>query len=86
MSDRASRPALDSPSTGRARPLDPTDVALVAALRRDPRQSMAELARTVDIARGTAYSRLDRLEAEGVWFQSNGRIDLRKFRAFSPGT
>lgn len=49
-----------------SRPLDPTDVAIIAALRRDPRVSIAELARAVDIARGTAYSRLDRLEREGV--------------------
>ncbi len=49
-----------------SRPLDPTDVAMIAALRRDPRASIAELARAVDISRGTAYSRLDRLEREGV--------------------
>ena len=39
---------------------------LIAALRREPRASIAELARTVKISRGTAYSRLDRLEREGV--------------------
>lgn len=39
---------------------------MIAALRRDPRASIAELARVVDISRGTAYSRLDRLEREGV--------------------
>ena len=48
------------------RPLDATDGAMIAALRRAPRASIAELARTVDISRGTAYSRLERLEREGV--------------------
>ncbi len=48
------------------RELDATDLRLIAALRRHPRASMAELARTVDVARGTAYARLERLEADGV--------------------
>lgn len=39
---------------------------MIAALRRHPRASIAELARSVDISRGTAYSRLERLEREGV--------------------
>jgi DNA-binding Lrp family transcriptional regulator len=48
------------------RTLDQTDLLLIAALRREPRASHAQLARMVDIARGTVYSRLDRLEVEGV--------------------
>lgn len=48
------------------RPLDTTDVALISALRRTPRASLAVLAREVGVARGTVYSRLDRLEREGV--------------------
>jgi len=48
------------------RPLDRTDLGLLAALRSNPKASHAELARDVGIARGTVYSRLDRLEAEGV--------------------
>jgi len=48
------------------RALDEMDLLLIAALRREPRASHAQLARIVDIARGTVYSRLDRLEAEGV--------------------
>jgi DNA-binding Lrp family transcriptional regulator len=48
------------------RALDQTDLLLIAALRREPRASHAQLARTADIARGTVYSRLDRLEREGV--------------------
>lgn len=49
-----------------SRSLDRTDLGLLAALRSNPKASHAELARDVGIARGTVYSRLDRLEAEGV--------------------
>jgi DNA-binding Lrp family transcriptional regulator len=46
--------------------LDPTDLRLIAAMRRHPRQSVTELARSLDLARGTVYSRLERLESDGV--------------------
>jgi len=49
-----------------SRPLDRTDLQLLEALRRDPRATPTDLARLVGIARGTVYSRLDRLTAEGV--------------------
>jgi DNA-binding Lrp family transcriptional regulator len=49
-----------------ARPLDDIDLRLLAALRDDPRVSHSVLARRVGIARGTVYSRLDRLRTEGV--------------------
>lgn len=48
------------------RDLDDTDRRLIAALHARPRASHAQLARDLDVARGTVYSRLDRLEAEGV--------------------
>lgn len=48
------------------RPLDDIDRRLIAALDADPKISHAQLARDLDIARGTVYSRLDRLEHEGV--------------------
>ncbi len=48
------------------RPLDATDLALLVELRERPGSSHTELARRVGIARGTVYSRLDRLEADGV--------------------
>ncbi len=48
------------------RPLDSIDLALLQALQKDPRASHAELGRVAQIARGTVYSRLDRLEREGV--------------------
>jgi len=48
------------------RPLDDIDRRLIAALDADPKISHTQLARDLDIARGTVYSRLDRLEHEGV--------------------
>lgn len=61
-----------SPQSGRAiighmrRQLDDIDRRLIAALDADPKVSHAQLARDLDIARGTVYSRLERLEREGV--------------------
>ena len=49
-----------------SRPLDEIDHALLATMRRRPQASVTELANAVGIARGTVYSRLDRLRAEGV--------------------
>jgi DNA-binding Lrp family transcriptional regulator len=49
-----------------SRPLDQTDLRLLAAMRAAPHASVTELAATVGIARGTVYSRLDRLRSEGV--------------------
>lgn len=49
-----------------SRALDRTDLRLLAAMRSTPHASVTELATTVGIARGTLYSRLDRLRAEGV--------------------
>lgn len=60
------------------RALDETDLLLIAALRREPRASHALLARTTDIARGTVYSRLDRLEREGVITGYGPDIDQTK--------
>ena len=48
------------------RSLDATDLRMIAELRRQPRASLVQLAQAVKIARGTAYSRLERLESEGV--------------------
>lgn len=48
------------------RPLDELDLRLIAHLRRTPRSSLVQLAGALGVARGTAYSRLDRLEADGV--------------------
>ena len=48
------------------RTLDTIDLRLLAAMRSSPRASVTDLAATVGIARGTVYSRVDRLEHEGV--------------------
>lgn len=48
------------------RQLDELDRRLIAAIDADPGVSRAQLARDLDIARGTVYSRLERLEREGV--------------------
>ncbi len=56
------RQAGPSPSAG----IDGTDRRIIATLRSHPRCSMTELARRAGVARGTALSRLRRLEEEGV--------------------
>ena len=48
------------------RALDAVDLRLLDALRRSPHAAVTELAATLGIARGTVYSRIDRLEREGV--------------------
>ncbi|MGH3353408.1 MAG: Lrp/AsnC family transcriptional regulator [Nocardioides sp.] len=49
-----------------ATPLDETDREILDALRRDGRISMRSLAETVHISRANAYSRVERLTADGV--------------------
>jgi DNA-binding Lrp family transcriptional regulator len=48
------------------RPLDATDLRLLDALRSTPHAAVSELAAKVGVARGTVYSRIERLEREGV--------------------
>lgn len=55
-----------SPLDEMTRHLDSIDLRLIASMRRSPRASMSELARDVGVARGTAYARVERLEADGV--------------------
>jgi len=45
--------------------LDKTDESIVAALRRDARASLSELAATLNLSRATVRSRLERLKARG---------------------
>lgn len=46
--------------------LDETDRALIAALQRNARASVADLARTLGLARTTVQARLERLERSGA--------------------
>ena len=48
------------------RPLDDIDLRLLDTLRRRPHAAVTEMAGTVGIARGTVYSRIERLERERV--------------------
>ena len=56
-------------------PLDAVDQTIVAALRRDGRQSIPALAEAVGISRATAYNRFDRLCDRGVITGFAARID-----------
>jgi DNA-binding Lrp family transcriptional regulator len=49
-----------------SRALDAVDLRLLDAMRRTPHAAVSELAAKAGIARGTVYSRLERLEREGV--------------------
>jgi DNA-binding Lrp family transcriptional regulator len=57
--------------------LDPLDARLIAALRARPRAGVAELARELQVARGTVQSRLAKLEARGVITGFGPEIGLR---------
>src|SRR5437588_418521 len=46
--------------------IDQLDVALIEALRDDPRVGLLEIARRVGVARGTVQARLAKLEQRGV--------------------
>lgn len=46
--------------------MDDLDKSLIALLKADARQSLATLARKLDVARTTVQSRLERLEGAGV--------------------
>ncbi len=60
------RPVRRPSRTMTTRPLDTTDLRLIAALRSTPRATIVQLSETVGIARATVQSRLARLEDEGV--------------------
>ncbi len=60
------------------RPIDDADLRLIAALRQHPRASLVQLAGAADMARGTVYSRLERLETEGVIAGYGPEIDAAR--------
>lgn len=57
--------------------LDAIDRGLLEGLQQNPRCSIAELARFADVARGTAYARLERLERQGVITGYGPEVDPR---------
>ena len=46
--------------------IDPLDASLIAALRENPRVGLLEVARQLEVARGTVQARLAKLERSGV--------------------
>lgn len=57
--------------------LDATDVGLLRTLRANPRASIAQIARSTDLARGTVYTRIERLEADGIIVGWGPELDSR---------
>jgi len=51
------------------------DRQLIAALRARPRASITDIARRIDVARGTVYARLERLQERGVILGFGPEID-----------
>jgi UDP-N-acetylenolpyruvoylglucosamine reductase len=60
------RAAESKRSPGHMAAMDDTDRQIVEALRADGRMSMRALAELVHISRASAYTRVSRLEREGV--------------------
>jgi DNA-binding Lrp family transcriptional regulator len=60
-------------------PLDETDRRIVAALRADGRQSMRTLAAALHISRANVYTRVERLERDGVITGYTVTIDPRRY-------
>lgn len=59
------------------RPIDRLDARLIAALAEHPRGGILELARLLQVARGTVQARLDKLVGRGVITGFGPDIDLR---------
>lgn len=49
-----------------SRPLDNTDLRIIESVRANLKASQTVIARQLEIARGTVYARIERLELEGV--------------------
>jgi DNA-binding Lrp family transcriptional regulator len=62
-----------------AAPLDDVDRGIVAALRADGRMSMRAIASALHISRASVYTRVERLERDGVITGYGARIDPEKF-------
>jgi DNA-binding Lrp family transcriptional regulator len=60
-------------------PLDDTDRLIVEALRADGRMSMRSLATRLNISRASAYSRVERLQRDGVITGYTAIIDPERY-------
>jgi DNA-binding Lrp family transcriptional regulator len=69
----------DTPSAGRSADLDATDRRIVEALRLDGRLSMRALAERLNISRANAYTRVERLQAEGVITGFAATVDPERY-------
>lgn len=56
-------------------PLDDVDRRIIAELTRDGRQSVTAVAQTVHVSRAHAYSRINRLQEEGVITRYTAVVD-----------
>lgn len=59
-------------------PIDALDARLLRALAETPRAGVMELARQLDVARGTAQARLDKLRQRGIITGFGPDLDLRQ--------
>jgi DNA-binding Lrp family transcriptional regulator len=66
-------------SPGQMAPLDDTDRRIVEALRADGRLSMRALAARLHVSRAGVYSRVERLERDGVITGYGARIDPARY-------
>ncbi|OJF14845.1 Lrp/AsnC family transcriptional regulator [Couchioplanes caeruleus] len=69
------RPPADGPAGRSAGPLDPTDAALLAELRRDGRISIRALAERTHISRSNAYTRVSRMVEDGTIRGFSAEVD-----------
>ncbi|TDE33484.1 Lrp/AsnC family transcriptional regulator [Actinomadura sp. 6K520] len=69
------RPPPPDPLGQSAAPLDDVDRAIVRELQADGRLSMRALAERVNVSRSNAYTRVERLIAEGVIAGFTARVD-----------
>ena len=60
------------------KPFDPTDQAILLALQRDARQTMAELAEHVSLSQSPCWRRVRQLEESGVIAGYQARLSRRQ--------
>jgi DNA-binding Lrp family transcriptional regulator len=71
--------AFNATSLGQMAPLDDVDRGIVDALRADGRLSMRALAERLHISRAGVYSRVERLERDGVITGYSANVDPMRY-------